>query len=531
MKKLTGPFLVVVIGIIFIIAVKILIPVWQDLTDRQSSDAVRTKGQATCGVDPFFGYIGVLSQTMKKELRRGGYIWYCKEVFDYGERFQMLDSGEIRFSVATVDSKLLNSYKLKFPGAIFLVIDQTKGADAVYANKKLFKGLDMVKQKVGLIDQLKGQKGLKVAFTALSPSEHLAKVLSQHFNAPELYPPKGPLRVETDSSEAALKLLESGKVDIAVIWEPECTRANKNTNLIRIIGTEDLDRVIVDILIANKKWAGDNKELVKLVTKTYFETMKKLRNNKDLFLDEARRIAKGLSDDDIMVMANGIRWYTFTENCKFWFDIPGTGQDTDYGLIDVIDSTVEILIANADLANNPLPNEDAARLIDRGFLKELYDSGFGGAASTQAKVVYEDSLSKDFSPLSDAQWARLKPFGTLKMPQIKFAPKSDTLEQGHMLILDDVAKRLKRFPNVRIEIGGHTGDKGDKERNLKLSKDRADSCAHYYNVTYGIDLDRMRVIGFGGTKPPKLNPREKDFSRKYRNRMPRVELTLLKDEI
>lgn len=60
---------------------------------------------------------------------------------------------------------------------------------------------------------------------------------------------------------------------------------------------------------------------------------------------------------------------------------------------------------------------------------------------------------------------------------------------------------LKDNPEIRVEIGGHTDSTGSDKANLRLSEKRAQSAKKYIQDKYNISGDRMRVKGYGKTKP------------------------------
>ncbi len=59
---------------------------------------------------------------------------------------------------------------------------------------------------------------------------------------------------------------------------------------------------------------------------------------------------------------------------------------------------------------------------------------------------------------------------------------------------------LKKFPQLKISIEGHTDSFGDTDLNLKLSEERAITVMDYL-IKLGINKERLKAKGFGGTKP------------------------------
>jgi OmpA-OmpF porin, OOP family len=63
-----------------------------------------------------------------------------------------------------------------------------------------------------------------------------------------------------------------------------------------------------------------------------------------------------------------------------------------------------------------------------------------------------------------------------------------------------VAETLLAYPDVRVEIGGHTDSLGRDSYNLALSERRARS-ARQYLIGRGVDAGRMTAVGYGEARP------------------------------
>ncbi len=59
---------------------------------------------------------------------------------------------------------------------------------------------------------------------------------------------------------------------------------------------------------------------------------------------------------------------------------------------------------------------------------------------------------------------------------------------------------LRRHPELRIEIGGHTDDRGSARGNRRLSLRRAEAVRDWL-VTHGLDRNRFEVRGYGSEQP------------------------------
>lgn len=84
--------------------------------------------------------------------------------------------------------------------------------------------------------------------------------------------------------------------------------------------------------------------------------------------------------------------------------------------------------------------------------------------------------------------------------QIHFEFDSDIIRVESYPILDTVAQVLKDYPNITIEIQGHTDSVGDADYNYWLSHDRARSVMEYL-IRKGIDPARLTYQGYGESCP------------------------------
>lgn len=92
---------------------------------------------------------------------------------------------------------------------------------------------------------------------------------------------------------------------------------------------------------------------------------------------------------------------------------------------------------------------------------------------------------------------------TYSLEGVNFKPDSDQLVtgKGPEKALLELVEFLKKNPEIRIEIGGHTAARGDDDANtIKLSEKRAETVRKYL-IAKGIDANRLTSKGYGGSKP------------------------------
>lgn len=506
---------ILLIGMIITAIWRFVEPMLADREQASTSDASGKKGTISIGIDGWVGYFPMCSPEMKKRLYQAGYGLKCvDDAADYNDRFKKLKKDEYQFAVATVDSYLLNGNAYDYPGPIVSVIDESRGGDAVIAWE----------DRIAALDDLKSNTDYKIAFTPDSPSHHLMKAIASHFDIASLRDRSR--YVETDGSEAALKQLLNKHVDVAVVWEPDVTKALSNKGIVRLLGTEDTRQLIVDILIASQKTVKNNPDLVKILLKEYYRTLKYYREHEDeLVKDIADNYS--VSRTQANALLKGVQWATLIENVRNWYGISDSGF-SDEALIMSIESAMDILLENKNFTSNPLPDEDPYRIVNSRFVQELNEYFVSNGGFTRP-AASSTTTKASFTPLTNAQWDKLETIGSLKTRNIVFVSGTSDLTYDGKNQIDQQMADLVHYPNFRIEVRGHTGLRGDKVENLALSQQRADSVLRYIKITHGVEENRARAKGYGSSQPLPKIPGES--SRRYNYRLPRVEIKLVRETI
>lgn len=479
-----------------------------DSMTASTSDASNMKESITFGVDSWVGYYMLCSKNYRASMRNIGIRSSCKnDNADLDERFSKLRSGELQFAVATVDAYTALGNDYNYPGTIIAVIDESKGGDALVA----------VEDVVSTIDDLKNNPSLRVALTQDSPSEHLVRSLAVHFDVKN-FKSRGSWLVPTSGSSDALKMLTSDQVDAAVLWEPDVTKALQVKGIKKIIGTEDTERLIVDVLLVNRDFAKNNPETVNKVLKMYFKSLKFYKENPDNLLKELAK-ETGLNKSSVQSMLKGVKWTSLTDNAHDWFSTVGNSIEGHY-LVESIESSLHVLQETGVISGNPFPDSNPYSLTQSKYVDTVYKELVG----TVTQPVATSSNQTRLKALTAAQWSKLRDVGTLKVRKVQFSRSSSELSMESKRKLDSAAQDLSHYPNFRILIKGHTAPQGNEEANKSLSFDRADAVLRYLKITHGIDPNRVLAQGVGSDEP--LGKLQGESNRAYKYRLPRVELVL-----
>jgi OOP family OmpA-OmpF porin len=104
---------------------------------------------------------------------------------------------------------------------------------------------------------------------------------------------------------------------------------------------------------------------------------------------------------------------------------------------------------------------------------------------------------------------------------IEFDRGKDTIRPVSEGVLTNALAILQEYPQLKIEISGHTDTDGTREDNIDLSKRRADSVKAWF-VSKGVDANRISTRGAGPDEPIADN---KTAAGKQKNRRIEFKLT------
>jgi outer membrane protein OmpA-like peptidoglycan-associated protein len=96
--------------------------------------------------------------------------------------------------------------------------------------------------------------------------------------------------------------------------------------------------------------------------------------------------------------------------------------------------------------------------------------------------------------------------GMIRLQDINFDTGKATIKPESFKILDDVGQILGHWPQLRIEIGGHTDSRGSDARNQQLSEARAKAVRDYLTNKFPeLDAEQFTAVGYGERQPIATN--------------------------
>ncbi len=88
----------------------------------------------------------------------------------------------------------------------------------------------------------------------------------------------------------------------------------------------------------------------------------------------------------------------------------------------------------------------------------------------------------------------------ISFDRLQFESGGTTLKPGSEAQLQNIASILAAYPTVRLKIGGYTDNTGNPDKNLTLSKERAESVKRQLE-SLGVQASRMEAEGYGSEHP------------------------------
>ena len=142
----------------------------------------------------------------------------------------------------------------------------------------------------------------------------------------------------------------------------------------------------------------------------------------------------------------------------------------------------------------------------------------GPQITTFVQVVDSKKMEGDKIAVtsSDDMRAAIDAKGSIDIYGILFDFDQDSLKPESRETLDQIALLMKGDDKLKLEIVGHTDNKGTADYNLDLSKRRAANVVAALVTDYKIAADRLSASGAGATKPVDSNDNDEGRAKNRR---------------
>ena len=122
--------------------------------------------------------------------------------------------------------------------------------------------------------------------------------------------------------------------------------------------------------------------------------------------------------------------------------------------------------------------------------------------------------------------------GMIRLQNVNFETGKAELLPESFAALDEVGGILSKWPQLKIEIGGHTDSRGTAAKNQILSEHRAQAVKDYLaNKFSGLDASQLSVHGYGFSKPLVRNTSALNMAKNRRVEFKVLNRDALKKEI
>jgi len=359
-------------------------------------------------------------------------------------------------------------------------VDWSRGGDAIVAD-----------QTIRRIEDLKGKK---ISLALFTPSHWLLEYNLENSSLDEGDQTKiVKSLIGKNASPDARADFVAGKVDAAVVWEPDVTEAlQKRAGSHVLVSSKMAANLIADIMVAREEFIARHPDVVKAFVQGWLDGTDEANRNHDLvakLLMDNEPLYKDLGQQTTREGLATVKWADLEDNTKMF------GLDGSDPLFDRIFKQASQAWVKRGYISQPVAPSQAK---DDRFLKDVY----AAVAKEKGRVV---AKPEEFTLPPPSKEKQTEQAVTTRPANIYFATGSAELDPNAQQLVDNVALLGQTYSNAYIRFEGNTDSAGNPQRNMTLSEARARSVADYLVSRYGFNRTRFIVVGNGSSKPVASN--------------------------
>ncbi len=168
--------------------------------------------------------------------------------------------------------------------------------------------------------------------------------------------------------------------------------------------------------------------------------------------------------------------------------------------LKLLENGEAVISGNEVRLEGSIRNNNLLSLIERSMSSKVPDSYDVNLEVSAPQTTVIKGTNIEFKPRVDEETCQRLIVEAIAGRKILFETNRAIIQPNSQTILDDIIKAALECPDVRIEIGGHTDDRGRDEFNLELSEARADAVLDYM-INNGVEISRLESRGYGETSP------------------------------
>lgn len=376
------------------------------------------------------------------------------------------------------------------PAKAIMQVDWSRGGDALVAAGNIHKIEDLV--------------GKKIALALFTPSHWLLESSLQNSSLDESQQDKIVRSlIGKNASPDARADFVAGKVDAAVVWEPDVAEALAKRPGSRIVlSTKTAANLIADIMVAQTSFIKDHPDVIKAFVQGWFDGTAEANRRPDLavkVLMENEPLYKDLGNSITLEQLSAVRWADMADNAKMF------GLDGKEPLFDRIFKNAGAAWVKRGYISSQV---SASQARDTSALYEIYR-----AIPQESRPVKPIDEFKFNTPSATKQLEQAR---FTKPVNIYFPSGSASLDPNMKQVVDQIRITTETFSNGYVRVEGNTDSKGSVATNIALSKRRADAVVNYLVAKYGFDRKRFITKGNGPNKPVASNSTEEGRAKNRR---------------
>lgn len=457
-----------------------------------------------CGADAFGSYFTLQQMQMSGlDIENGFHLGIVPffldddPAYDVSEeqRTALLNAGQWNCLLTTLDSVALSS-----PGVITAIVDESAGADQLWARD---------------IDTINELDGKRIAFSRGSVGEYFVYYT---LDIARLSPRSDVTLVPQDSVSDAIEAFNSGLADVVSGWEPDIYDAESSGGL-PLLSSNQL-RIVMDVIVTSRQSIKDEPDLVQNFHNAWFATLKEQVEN---FEVAAQQIADWGHNDWSFVYPESAG-----DDLRAWLESVAQADlgDNAFVMRDTrpIVNRLETARRVWEASDIDAAEDDVNGLVNGSFLLRAADQPSLQPNGKPVNDTFSISSQLDVSGVTteEAQTLVILPCRTFQ-----FLPESTelTLESRRILdrcVVPTLSQSVGLFLKVRGSSAWPANDPPYTEEDiLEVAEGRAQSVVDYL-VSQGIDPARFIVEA---TLPPEDHWNSDDPQIQAQDRF--VELTLI----
>ena len=299
--------------------------------------------------------------------------------------------------------------------------------------------------------------------------------------------------VGKNASPDAREDFVAGKVDAAVVWEPdvsECLKKRPGAKI--LVSSKTAANLIADVMVAREDFITQHPDVISAFVQGWLDgTVEANRNPQHTaqLLMENEPLYKDLGEQATSEQLNTVKWADLADNTKMF------GLDGSEPLFDRIFKQASQAWIKRGYISNAIAPGDAK---DTTFIKEAYAAASKSVPITATKEEFK------FPPKAPAVKMNQQPLMT-KPVKLYFSTGSAQLDDNAHEVLDQVALTAQTYSNAYIRVEGNTDNQGNAAKNVTLSQARAQAVVHYLVSSYSFNPARFIAKGNGPNKPVASN--------------------------